>query len=155
MDIGIPAVPWWAADPCTWIWQEPRQQVRHDRRRVPWGLGWLYRYGRDVEVERGGVVAPSFYMRSPLLSGLYLRPDCDDDDAATCAQVTLVGDDDAEIVFEVPLPQLGASAPATLRDHIRSGLGSAETVVLRTTDGEDFELMPGAVRQVDVAVCSA
>lgn len=147
------AVPWWAADPCTWIWQLPRQQGRPHRRRLPWGLGWLYRYGRDVEVERGNLVAPSFYMRSPLLSGLYLRPDCDDQDTA-CAEVRLVGDERDVIAFEVALPQLGAETPGTLRDHIRSGLESTGTVVLRTTDGEEFELMQDAVHEVHAQACT-
>lgn len=147
-------MPWWMTDGCPALWQL-RQQRPADRRRAPWGLGWLYRYGRDVEIERGTVAPPSFYMRSPLLSGLYQRNDCPPTDgpAESCAEVTLVGDDDAEIAFEVPLPQLQAATAPALRDRIRAGLADGETVVLRTTDGEDFDLMAGSVREIGTGMC--
>ncbi len=130
---------------------------RPERRRFPWGLGWLQRYGRDVDVERGAVVAPSFYLRSPLLSGLYRGPeDCPPEVSGPeehCAIVTLVADDDAAIAFEVPLPQFDARTPRQLRDAIREALAAGETVVITTTDGEEFDLMPGAVREIDATSC--
>lgn len=146
-------VPWWMTDGCPAL-SQVRQQRPPDRR-APWGLGWLYRYGRDVEVERGTIAPPSFYMRSPLLSGLYRRGDCPPADGAaeSCAEVTLVGDDDAEIAFEVPLPQLEAATAPALRDRIRADLADGETVVLRTTDGEDFDLMAGSVREIGTGMC--
>lgn len=156
VDLYPPANPWRLTEvaTCEPLWLLRQRQRRQDRRRFPWGLGWLYRYGRDVEVERGTVAPPSFYMRSPLLSGLYRKPDCPPEGAAeTCAEVTLVGDDDAAIAFDVPLPQLEAKTPEALRDAIRSGLAEGETMVLRTTDGEAFDLMPGTVREIGAGVC--
>lgn len=149
-------VPWWAATECPTVQQQAQQRQQQDRRRFPWGLGWLARYGRDVEVERGAVAAPSFYyMRSPLLYGLYRRPDCPpgEESEEICAEVTVVGDDDAAIAFDVPLPQLDARSPRALRDAIRSGLAGDEVVVLLTTDGEEFDLMPGSVREIGAATC--
>ena len=93
-------------------------------------VGRLGAPARDVEIERGTVAPPSFYMRSPLLSGLYQRNDCPPADGAaeSCAEVTLVGDDDAEIAFEVPLPQLQAATAPALRDRIRAGLADGTIV---------------------------
>jgi hypothetical protein len=136
--------------------EETQIQQRPDPRRLPWGLGWLQRYGRDVEVERGGVAPPSLYLRSPLLSGLYRRPDCPRERTeveVTCAVVSLVADDDAAMSIEVPLPQLDAASPRQLRDAIRDALEDGETVVLMTTEDEEFDLMPGSVRQVDATAC--
>jgi hypothetical protein len=136
---------------CEW-----QQRQRADRRRLPWGLGWLHRYGRDVEVERGAVAPPSFYLRSPLLSGMYERRDCPDAAEETdeaCSIVSLVADDDAVIEFEVPLPQLESRNPRQLRDTIRQMIAAGETVELLSTDGEDFDLMPGAVREIDARSC--
>lgn len=133
---------------------QPQQQRPQERRRFPWGLGWLARYGRDVDVERGGVTPPGYYLRSPLLSGLYRRPeDCPDDEVATCATVTLVGDDDAAVAVDVPLPQLEATTPRSLRDAIRAGLDDEHTVILRTEDGEPFDLTPGSVREIGASAC--
>jgi len=146
------AIPWFANEGC----EEIQVRQRPDRRRLPWGLGWLQRYGRDVEVERGGVAPPSLYLRSPLLSGLYSRPDCPREDTLveeTCAAVALVSDDDAAMTIEVPLPQLDARSARHLRDIIRAALEEGETVVLATADDKEFELMPGSVRQVDASAC--
>ena len=135
---------------------ETQQRARGERRRLPWGLGWLHRYGRDVEIERGGVAPPSLYLRSPLLSGLYEPRDCpgtEADPEEECGTVSLVADDDAAIEIEVPLPQLGARNARQLRDVIRERIGTGQTVVLRSTDGEDFDLMPGAVREIDARAC--
>jgi hypothetical protein len=135
---------------------EPLQRTRGERRRLPWGLGWLHRYGRDVEIERGAVAPPSLYLRSPLLSGLYEPRDCPDGDAdheESCAIVSLVADDDAAIEIEVPLPQLEALHPRQLRDAIRERIAAGETVEVLSTDGEDFDLMPGTVREIDARSC--
>jgi hypothetical protein len=144
---------WFASPDC----EETQVRQRPDRRRLPWGLGWLQRYGRDVEVERGGVAPPSMYLRSPLLSGLYRRPDCPREQTEieeTCAVVTLVADDDAAMTIEVPLPQLDATSARQLRNIIRASLADGETIVLTTTDHEKFDLMPGSVGQVDAVACS-
>jgi hypothetical protein len=143
---------WFSGPGC----EETQTRQRPDRRRLPWGLGWLQRYGRDVEVERGGVAPPSLYLRSPLLSGLYRRPDCPREQIEveeSCALVTLVADDDSAMTIEVPLPQLNAISARQLRDMIRAAIEEGETVVLATTDGEEFDLMPGSVRQVDAVAC--
>jgi hypothetical protein len=134
-------------------------RMRTDRRRFPWGwgFGWLYRYGVDKELERSAVNPFSHYLRSPLLSGLSDRRPCprvlpveSDED---CALVTMRTGADKDITLEVPLPQLDARNTKQLRAALREKLGRTELVTLVTTDGEDYELQPGSVKEIEAKTC--
>jgi hypothetical protein len=134
-------------------------RVRVDRRRFPWswGFGWLYRYGVDREVERSSVTPFSHYLRSPLLSGLPERRPCNRGSSAEadedCALVTLRSNADRAITLEVPLPQLEARNSRQLRTALTERLGRTDRVTLVTTDGEDYALQSGTVKEVEAKTC--
>jgi hypothetical protein len=139
--------------------RECEEVRRTDPSRLPWGLGWLYRYGRDVDLERSASTPFSFYLRSPLLSGLQdargcPRPGTPDGDE-DCAIVTVRTGVDQEITLEVPLPQLEARNVRRLRTGLRDRLERGEPVRLLTTEGEDIEIQPGAAREIDARACRA
>jgi hypothetical protein len=132
----------------------PGQKSRHEKRRAPWGLGWLYGYGRDMDIERTGVSPFSHYLRTPLLSGLYDRRSnaCPRPEPDTCAALTL-RTADGPITREVALPQAEARTAKELRARMLETLADGESFTLLTMQGEEFEIQPGSVEEIEAKSC--
>jgi hypothetical protein len=144
--------------------QDPRQRpVRQTTaaRRRPRMFGWLWRSTRNIDIERTG--APLlFYLRSPLLTALPERADCDHEimvqepqEPAACASLAVnAGSQDAYSVA-VMLPQLSAGSPAKLGDTVRDRLQRGTPVTLRALGGAVIEFSPNRVRQLEARACTA
>jgi hypothetical protein len=132
---------------------------QEEKARVRGGvLGWLYRYTRNIDIERVGSSRLPGFLRSPLLGSLPGRDqDCDPvpslDEATTCAVVSLdPGADHARTVV-VPLPQMGVTTPSGLADRIHEQLAIGEWVSLRTTRDETIRFDREKIRYVEAEAC--
>ena len=133
----------------------PRQ--RRDRR--PTGpLAWLFRLTRDHELERSDRPF-AFYLRSPLLSGLYscpphatagAKPPEQIDD---CAELTITTVAQQEHTIHVLLPQYEAKNVKRLRAFVDDRLESGEVVTLIMTGGEPFSIRPDETASLATKTC--
>jgi hypothetical protein len=132
---------------------QDKQTRRKPRRGV---LGWLYRYTRNIDVERGSTPLPLF-LRSPLLTAVPAPVDCaggtGETHAEECAAIVVTAEKDEAVTVAISLPQLGATTPARLADAVRNRLSDGETVELRTSGGGAIELLPAHVRRIDAKNC--
>jgi hypothetical protein len=116
-------------------------------------LGWLYRYTRNIDVERGSTPLP-LYLRSPLAS--VAVPDCEDSatepHAEQCAVISASLEKES-LTTTVPLPQLDAPSPARLADAIRARLAAGEHVSLHSAAGTYIELDPETTHHVETKNC--
>ena len=121
-------------------------------------LGWLYKYTRNIDLERAGGSRLPGFLRSPLLGSLPVRSEnCDAlpslDEPATCAVVALDPGSDGERMVTVPLPQLGVTTPASLADRIHERLAHGEWISLRTNRAETMRFDRHKVRYVEAEAC--
>lgn len=122
-------------------------------------LGWLYRYTRNIDIERSGGAPQPFILRSPLLTAAPDRSDCEDvfvapPRAEACAVVAVnPGSEKNARTVTVPLPQYHAATARMLEAEIRDRLMNGETVVLRTLKGVELRLDGGVVRFVVARTC--
>jgi len=137
---------------CAVIDQE-RQTKKKPRRGV---LGWLYRYTRNIDVERGSTPLPLF-LRSPLLTAVPMPMECDGEAGEThaqeCAAIVVTSEKDDPITTAVTLPQLGASTPARLAEALRSRLAGGEAVELKTSGGGKIDFLPDHIRRIEAKNC--
>lgn len=134
--------------------------------RQTWGTGVTHR-GRPEESEQERPSATFYYLRSPLLSGLYGRAtdgaDCAGGGASArppeeprCALVTLrLVEHERLKRIEVPLPQLEARTPRQLESAINGRIENGKTVVLSRMDGDSFRVVPGFIRGIATGACGA
>lgn len=132
--------------------REPEQSTRRGV------LGWLYRYTRNIDIERVGVSRLPGFLRSPLLGSLPARTqDCDPvrelEEATTCAIVSLDPGADESRTVTVPLPQMGVTTPSALVDRIHEDLAIGEWVSLRTNRDETLRFDRHKVRYVEAEAC--
>lgn len=128
------------------------------RSRNPGPLSWLFRFDRAAEVDRHERPF-AFYLRSPLLSGLYgcppgltagARPPESVDE---CAELTITTEALAEHKIQVLLPQFDARNAKRLRSHIEEQLKKGLPVTLIMTGGEPFSIVPEGMRDVEARAC--
>lgn len=134
----------------------PRQQ-RKDRR--PTGpLAWLFRLDRDHDLERSGRPF-AFYLRSPLLSGLYGCPPQSNAGARTpepvdeCAELTITTEAAEDRTIQVLLPQYEATNVRRLRSYVDDRLRSGHVVTLIMTGGEPFSIRPSDTSEITAKTC--
>jgi hypothetical protein len=149
---ALTAGPDHSAGRCAVVDQD-RQAKKRPRRGV---LGWLYRYTRNIDVERGSTPLPLF-LRSPLLTAVPTPSDCETESepihGQECAAIVVSVEKDASLTTAVPLPQLGASTPARLADAVRTRLADGEAVELKTSRGGLIDLIPDHVRGIEAKNC--
>ena len=137
---------------------EPGLRQRAVRSRNPGPLSWLFRFDRTNEVGRHERPF-AFYLRSPLLSGLYSCPPRASAGARPpepmdeCAELTITTDALEEHKIQVLLPQLEARNAKRLRSHIDEQLKRGEPVTVIMTGGEPFSIVPGGTRDVEARAC--
>jgi hypothetical protein len=153
--IDVTPVIAWTEVPCLGPAQE-----KQPPRRVPRVLGWLYRWARGFDIEKGNATPPLLYLRSPLLSGFQEPVGCPPDDTAAqdrratrCFAVTASNGFDHVLTYLVPLPQLGARTAPELRAVLRQRLDEGEKVAMRTIGGAVVELRPEEAAALDVRAC--
>lgn len=109
--------------------------------------------------------APTFYLRSPMLSGFFGwgdPADCRDDSpmrkaSATvtpCAVVAMSRSTESPAELYLRLPQLGARSPQALATSINERLASGEDVVLELVLGGKYRIGPSWGRVVDARSCA-
>lgn len=141
---------------CTFVRQNPQvaQRKQQERRGV---LGWLYRYTRNIDLERTASSRLPGFLRSPLLGSLPGRDDdCDPsplDQVTECVVVTMDPGSDHERRATVPLPQMSVTTPRGLEDRIQEQLGLGEWVSLRTNRGTILRFDRERVRFVEAKPC--
>jgi hypothetical protein len=121
-------------------------------------LGWLYRYTRNIDIERVGSLPLPGFLRSPLLGSLPGRTeDCDParllDAATDCAVVSLDPGAEHSRTVTVPLPQMGVTTPSGLAERIHERLAIGEWVSLRTTREKTIRFDREHVRYVEAEAC--
>jgi hypothetical protein len=121
-------------------------------------LGWLYKYTRNVDLERAGVSRLPGFLRSPLLGSLRGRTEnCDPapslEQPTTCAVVALDPGSSGERTVTVPLPQMSVTTTEGLEERIHEQLALGEWVSLRTNRGETIRFDRKKVRFVQTSVC--
>jgi hypothetical protein len=137
--------------------QTPPRQRRQERR--PTGpLAWLFRLDRDHDLER--VSRPfAFYLRSPLLSGLYGCPPQANagakppEPADECAELTITTASAAEHTIQVLLPQYDATNVKGLRTYVDERLRNGHVVTLIMTGGEPFSIRPDETSEITAKAC--
>jgi hypothetical protein len=134
----------------------PRQQRRERRPTGP--LAWLLRLDRDHDIER--VSRPfAFYLRSPLLSGLYGCPPQANAGARPpepvdeCAELTITTAAEAEHTIQVLLPQYEAKNVKRLRSYVDERLRRGHVVTLIMTGGEPFSIRPDETNEITTKTC--
>lgn len=143
--------------PCAVAQVPARDQERKPRARRG-VLGWLYKYTRNVDLERAGSSRLPGFLRSPLLGSLPGRPEnCDPtpslEEPTTCAVVALDPGSTDERTVTVPLPQMSVTTAAGLEERIHEQLALGEWVSLRTNRGETIRFDRRKVRFVETSVC--
>jgi hypothetical protein len=133
----------------------PRQR----RERRPMGpLAWLFRLDRDHDLERS--TRPfAFYLRSPLLSGLYSCPPPTSAGAKPpepideCAELTITTAAQQEHTIQVLLPQYEARNVKRLRAFVDDRLEKGQVVTLIMTGGEPFSIRPDDTAEIAAKTC--
>lgn len=132
----------------------PRQ--RHERTRTS-RLAWLFGYDRGDQLER--THRPfAFYLRSPLLSGLYGCPPVNTgakppEPVDECAELTLTTEALEERTIQVVLPQYEAKNARRLRATLEDRLANGQNVTLILTGGEPYTIVPQDTRDITAKVC--
>ena len=124
-------------------------------------LGWLYKYTRNIDVERAGTVRMPGFLRSPLLGALPGRSDVDCKDRETtildgvvsCAVISLNPGSEESIIFTAPMPQLGEATLAGIEDQIRERMSRGEKVALSTSKGGVVRIRPDEAGYVSARAC--
>jgi len=105
-------------------------------------LGWLYKYTRNIDVERAGSPRLPGFLRSPLLGALPGRSDADCerdtpafDGVVRCAVISVNPGSDEAIIFTAPMPQLGETTLGGIEEQVRERLSRGEKVALETSKG--------------------
>ena len=138
------------------IEQETRQ--RAVRSRTPGPLSWLFRFDRATEVDRHDRPF-AFYLRSPLLSGLYRCPPGPTaggrppEQVDECAELTITTAAQDERKIQVLLPQFHARNAKRLRGHIEQELKKGRSVTVIMTGGEPFSILPDVTRDLEAKAC--
>jgi hypothetical protein len=135
----------------------PRQQ-RRERARATGPLAWLFRLDRDDDIERSSRPF-AFYLRSPLLSGLYGCPPQSSAGPRTpepvdeCAELTITTTSEAEHTIQVLLPQYDLKNVRRLRAYVDDRLRKNHVVTLIMTGGEPFSIRPEETAGIAAKAC--
>jgi hypothetical protein len=137
---------------------EQGTRQRAVRSRTPGPLSWLFRFDRATEVDRHDRPF-AFYLRSPLLSGLYRCPPGltagarPPEQVDECAELTITTDAQEERKIQLLLPQFDAKNAKRLRGHIEHELKKGRAVTVIMTGGEPFSILPDGTRDLEAKAC--
>jgi hypothetical protein len=137
---------------------------------LPQGRSWLQEWWRHSrmtswlhrELEEDRPAAAPFYLRSPLLSGIYGRADAacgggsmreEPEDEDGCAKVIIRPGEPHSTRIEVPLPQLGAKNARRLGELINEKLTRGDTVMLIRRQGDRYRIEPQLTEEVATKPC--
>ena len=134
----------------------PRSRIRDLWRQ--WWINWL----RARRTEEPGQVATPFYLRSPLLSGIYDRTDAScaggglprPEVLDECAEINLAPGADRPIRLEVLLPQLEVSNARRLEAMINNRLDRGESVVVVLRNGQKYPIGPSLTNRIATKSCA-
>jgi hypothetical protein len=138
--------------------QEHGGRHRAERSRNGGPLSWLFRFDRATEVDRHDRPF-AFYLRSPLLTGLYGCPPGTTaggrppEPVDECAELTITTDALDERTIQVLLPQYDAKNVKRLRVYVEDRLKKGHVVTLIMTGGEPFSILPADTRDVEAKTC--
>lgn len=137
---------------------EPGVRQRGVRSRTPGPLSWLFRFDRPEVIDRDERPF-AFYLRSPLLSGLFGCPPRSTaggtapEPVDECAELTITNQHFEEHKIQVLLPQFDSRNAKRLRNHIEERLRRGHPVTVIMTGGEPYSIIPEFTQGVEARAC--